>query len=274
MILENGVLELGEIISQTEKSTIYRSTYKGGPVTVKVVECGRNLMRVHQVLNSHNYAQYLHFIVLPYKKNISTSLEVHRSLDLGGDQAAFVFTYLQGVDYNTLSSEEIIRYFPSMRSQLQTLHSWDIYHCDVKPQNIIFKPDYTVVYIDFGSAVLCNGIYNAQLSTTPNYGAPEAVHRRRWSVTQLRKVDTYGLGITLLSMHSKKKISDVCKCHTVETLRDHIDTNLATSISQMHAIAISNAKSNITGHLRTIKDMCSYNPPNRPDVLKANCAII
>ena len=94
-----------------------------------------------------------------------------------------VMEYLDGdtlqsfLDDNTLIDYEKVRSVAiHLLKSLHEIHSKDVLHLDLKPSNIIVKPDNSPVLIDFGAArvVELGNINNLSISVgTEAYAAPE-----------------------------------------------------------------------------------------------------
>ncbi len=61
----------------------------------------------------------------------------------------------------------------SLFDAVETLHANDVLHGDIKPGNIILRPDKSVVLIDFGSAARLSDLHYDEPTVTPGYSAPE-----------------------------------------------------------------------------------------------------
>jgi predicted Ser/Thr protein kinase len=61
----------------------------------------------------------------------------------------------------------------SLLDAVQTLHSNEVLHGDIKPGNVIVRPDKSVVLIDFGTAARLSDIQYTEPIFSPGYSAPE-----------------------------------------------------------------------------------------------------
>ncbi len=72
---------------------------------------------------------------------------------------------VSGETFQTLSA--------SLLDAVEALHANDVLHGDIKPGNIILRPDKSVVLIDFGTAARLTDIHYADPILTPGYSPPE-----------------------------------------------------------------------------------------------------
>jgi serine/threonine protein kinase len=93
------------------------------------------------------------------------------------------------------SFEEISNILKPVCSALNYAHQNHIFHCDIKPANILLHTDGRVLLSDFGVARLAE---EAKGGGTPAYMAPEQILEQEVSAA----TDVYALGITLYEMLS------------------------------------------------------------------------
>ncbi len=89
--------------------------------------------------------------------------------------------------------DEIARILHPVCIALHYTHQRKVYHCDVKPANILLAQDGRVLLTDFGVAQLS---YERRGGGTPLYMAPEQVLEKPVDA----RSDVYGLGVTLFEM--------------------------------------------------------------------------
>jgi serine/threonine protein kinase len=93
------------------------------------------------------------------------------------------------------SLDEISQILHPVCTALQYAHQNQVYHCDIKPANILLHVDGRVLLSDFGIARLAN---ESTRSGTPPYMAPEQFTGEPVD----GRTDIYGLGVTLYEVMS------------------------------------------------------------------------
>jgi serine/threonine protein kinase len=93
------------------------------------------------------------------------------------------------------SLEETERILSPVCSALNFTHQNGVYHCDIKPANILLHQDGHVLLTDFGVARLAS---EQRSGGTPAYMAPEQI----WEGLVDARTDVYALGVTLYEMLS------------------------------------------------------------------------
>ncbi|MEM4722011.1 MAG: FHA domain-containing serine/threonine-protein kinase [Candidatus Methanomethylicaceae archaeon] len=93
------------------------------------------------------------------------------------------------------SPQEVVRILKPVGIALNFAHFKNIYHCDIKPANILLANDGRVLLTDFGVARLAAERWSGG---TPPYMSPEQI---RDQVVDAR-TDIYALGVTLFEMLS------------------------------------------------------------------------
>lgn len=115
-----------------------------------------------------------------------------------GDVVYIVMDWVDGSDLrkilrntnNPLPYHSIITILEAVCPALKYAHENDIYHCDIKPANIMLQNDGKVLLTDFGVANLAR---RSSGGGTPPYMAPEQFSGDRIDA----RTDIYALGITL-----------------------------------------------------------------------------
>ncbi len=97
-----------------------------------------------------------------------------------------------------LSTSDAVSYILDICNALNFLHKKNIIHRDVKPANIIIKPDKKAVLVDFSAARLMN---NGQQKDTANLGTVGYAAPEQFGIYQsLPPTDIYALGVMFNEM--------------------------------------------------------------------------
>lgn len=101
-----------------------------------------------------------------------------------------------------LSKRSIKKYFTELVDAIFYLHSHNIAHLDIKPENILLTDDHHVLFIDFGFAkVIKKKIYKAK--GTPFYAAPELCYNE--DGFDAFKTDIWALGMTFYLLLERRR---------------------------------------------------------------------
>jgi serine/threonine protein kinase len=132
----------------------------------------RNIVRVRQFIEANDTA----YMVMDYEEGRPLS----RILDKRG----------------TLPEEELKNILESLLDGLERVHEAKVWHRDVKPNNILIRPDGSPVLIDFGAArrEVAGADRSVMSAFTPAYAALEQVYA---AGRQGPWTDIYALGATL-----------------------------------------------------------------------------
>ena len=115
-----------------------------------------------------------------------------------------VMTYIPGKDLfrivkedypEGIDSEHVCWITQRLLNALHYLHYHGIIHGDVKPQNIIVKPDeHNAILVDYGLATLRPGRSAKCPGCTPAFAAPEQLAGK----PPIPETDIYGLGVSMI----------------------------------------------------------------------------
>lgn len=120
-----------------------------------------------------------------------------------------VLEHIEGIDLNrlvmqkgALQAESVIEMARQIAAALQYLHeqSPPIVHRDVTPDNLLLKPDGTIMLIDFGAAKEIVSSFTGTIIGKQSYIAPEQFKGKPGT-----KSDVYGLGATLFFLLTGKQ---------------------------------------------------------------------
>jgi serine/threonine protein kinase len=106
-----------------------------------------------------------------------------------------------------LSINEAVRIAISVAETLQVIHENQVLHLDVKPDNILLRPDGQAVLIDYGTSITqerFNGrdIDTLEVGGTPPFMAPEVVNNEMHTFDP--RIDVFSLGVMLSHMFEQR----------------------------------------------------------------------
>ncbi len=131
-------------------------------------------------------------------------LKINKRLLLKVTEAFLLMELVDGKALDTRPPKNIIEAvdtFIQAAQGLHAMHNMGYVHCDIKPNNILRTEDGVVKVIDFGQSCKI-GTIKERIQGTPDYIAPEQVHRRPVS----HKTDIFNLGATIYWTMTGKNI--------------------------------------------------------------------
>jgi len=124
----------------------------------------------------------------------------------GGDLHQFLCEHRRDREGAALPEMLLLGWLAQLSDALRYLHSLNVLHRDVKPQNIVLRRDGMVQLADFGiSAVLrsCERSANASMGT-PCYASPERMRRRPYGTS----ADIWSLGVVFYELCALRRPFD------------------------------------------------------------------
>ena len=106
-----------------------------------------------------------------------------------------------------LSRHSLKKYITELINALFYLHTNDVAHFDIKPENVLLTNDHHVVFIDFGFAKRMKSRKAYEAKGTPFYAAPELCdHDNGFDAF---KADVWALGMTLFLLLERRRPFDL-----------------------------------------------------------------
>lgn len=107
-----------------------------------------------------------------------------------------LYDFLKKNHFSGISSSLARRITTQVLIALKHSHHKGIIHCDIKPENIVFKQENKsgIKLIDFGSA--CKGGYSTSYIQSRFYRSPEIILEHDWN----EKIDIWSLGCVVVEM--------------------------------------------------------------------------
>ena len=102
-------------------------------------------------------------------------------------------TVAEYANSTTPNASSVLQIISSAAQALADAHRLDIVHGDIKPSNMIVRPDQTVQLIDFGLSAFFKEDERLRAGGTPRYAAPEQLSGQKVDA----RTDLYGLGVVL-----------------------------------------------------------------------------
>jgi serine/threonine protein kinase len=110
--------------------------------------------------------------------------------------------YLPGESCKQLIKKQLLTPLKSLKvikevsKGIEYVHEQGFIHCDIKPDNILFRKDGSAVITDFGIAKEINKEKSTTVSGTPHYMSPEQAQGQKLD----KSSDIYSLGVMLFEM--------------------------------------------------------------------------
>ena len=126
----------------------------------------------------------------------------NKTFQEGGD-SYFVTEFIKGSsldDYKFKSKISLYRIFNQIIESIEYIHSLDIVHFDIKPQNIMIDSKHKVKLIDFGGASLMRGNKFIRNVYSPYYAPREYDNFRHFTKKQAQFHDWYSFVITVIGI--------------------------------------------------------------------------
>ena len=176
--------------------------------------------------------------------------------------------------HQQISEQRAINWLKQLAIILHQLHQQKLFHRDIKPPNIMLKPNGQLVLIDFGAArwvteTVVNGDRDITFVLTRGYGAPEQEDGKA-----LPQSDFFALGRTFVHLLTGRHPNDISYNSRNEFVwREYapqISEPLANFIDELMAFEVENRPQDTKEILQRLNDIEPPEllplppPPNRP----------
>ncbi|MCF7955083.1 MAG: serine/threonine protein kinase [Phycisphaerae bacterium] len=163
-----------------EKVALKRAILEN-PEDIRIFEQIENEYKVSQNID-HPYIRKCHKII-KRRKRLKVS-EVLLSMEL--------FEGRSLEESNSFSLGDILLIFRMIATALNGMHQRGYVHCDIKPNNILISDEGSIKIIDLGQSCKIGAI-KSRIQGTPDYIAPEQVHKQHLS----HRTDIFNFGATM-----------------------------------------------------------------------------
>lgn len=120
----------------------------------------------------------------------------------------------------SFDSDEAIDYMIQIASTVRLIHSHEITHNDLKPDNLMLLHDGIIKVVDFGIATRCLEPAKTHLFGSAQYLDPDVI----LSKTYTKQSDIYSLGIILFEFVTGK--TPFMKCNSHEEMKAHLNEEI------------------------------------------------
>lgn len=155
-----------------------------------------------------------------------------------------------------LTEDAIWMHCFELSSALKYIHSSNILHRDIKPNNIFINDSSEFILADFGLSIILNpGDFVNETVGTPLYSAPEVLFHKFYTT----KIDIWSLGLVLYELCCHNRLFDV-------TTMNELMKSISNYGSNESSSKLEGFPSFYSDNLQTlIKQMICVDPKNRPD---------
>lgn len=165
----------------TKENVALKHAILENPEDVRIFEQIENEYKVSQNID-HPYIRKCHKIIKK-RKRLKVN-EVLLSMEL--------FEGKSLEEANSFSLGDILLIFRMIATALNGMHQRGYVHCDIKPNNILINDKGSIKIIDLGQSCKIGAI-KTRIQGTPDYIAPEQVHKQHLS----HRTDIFNFGATM-----------------------------------------------------------------------------
>ncbi|XP_044172563.1 uncharacterized protein LOC114963820 isoform X2 [Acropora millepora] len=240
---------------------VFKAKRKGSPVAVKILKNVENVRRIEyfeREVDLLSKAKHPNIVGVIGCLAIDNNLAIVMELVLGGNLKQFLKNDLHGAE----KKEFTVRFIEHIGSAIEHLHSLDIIHRDVKPDNILLSKDHKVLKLgDFGVARATEGTEQTKtMMGSLRYMAPEV--GRALLCHYSKRADVYSFGLCLIEVLSQGKV-----------VFDHIADDEAVMARKRHGekpqipeISVDEFGEELATKLKGITEECLRLESSRPEM--------
>lgn len=213
----------------------------GGPDENKFLDQAKHEYRVAQLLGHGN-------LIKVY------ALELHKDWLFRVKRAEVLIEYVNGkpLDAVPVPQDQLVVVFAQIAAGLAHMHRRNVFHADLKPNNILYGKRGEVKIIDYGLAWL-KGERKDRVQGTPEYMAPETVK----SKVVNERSDIYNLGATMYRLTTHQLPPSVVP--TADSLR------MSSKVFESRLTPVGELNKGAPKALCDLIHAClAYNPEKRP----------
>ncbi|PFX18639.1 Serine/threonine-protein kinase Nek6 [Stylophora pistillata] len=264
--LDPGYLEpLGE----GSFGQVFRAKKDGHEVAVKILKNIENRKQIEDFereVDTLREAKHPKLVKVLDWIFIPNQLAIVMEFMAAGDLKAYLEKYYgtgQGIDFT-------IRFIEDIGSAIEHLHSLNIMHRDVKPENIFLSADHTVLkFVDFGLPRATEGTRQTKTQIgSYRYMAPEVVttggrYSKKADATKAdaTEADVHSFGLCLIEVLSGKEVYDNILQH--ETV---FNKKMAGENPTIPDISVEEFGEELALKLKEIVDECLRPEKSRPEM--------
>jgi serine/threonine protein kinase len=215
-----------------------------GPDDKKFLDQAKHEFRVAQMLNHPNLIKIY-------------CLDLKRNLLMAVKKAEVLIEYVNGktLDATPVPLDQLVPVFAQVAAGLAHMHRRNVFHADLKPNNILYGRRGEVKIIDYGLAWI-KGEPKDRVQGTPEYMAPETARSKVIS----ERTDIYNFGATMYRLTTLKLPPSVMPGAGVESLRIGAKafTQMLTPVGELNK-AVPNVLCDL------IHKCLAYDPERRPE---------
>jgi len=254
--LDPGYLEpLGE----GSFGQVFQAKKEGRPVAVKIlknIEKRKQIQDFEREVDMLREAKHPKIVEVIECISIQNQLAIVMEFMAGGNLKDFLEKHHEGGQ----GKEFTVRFTEDIGSAIEHLHSLNIIHRDVKPENIFLSVDHAILKLgDFGLARATEGTRQTKTQIgSYRYMAPEVVSSGgRYS----KKADVHSFGLCLIEVLSGKAVfADILQHETV------FNKKMAGENPTIPDISVDEFGKELVTKLKTIIEECLKPEKSRPEM--------